>query len=85
MKRFDSQFETTGNALDTILSKKLKLEVRGIKENLLEPNTIKHHNASSAFYRCHKACESFPKVLKNMQSDFWKIIQSNLNKLKFIT
>ena len=50
MKRFGSQFETMGNALDTILSKELKLKVQNIKENPPEPNTIKHDNASSSFY-----------------------------------
>ena len=39
-KRLVSQFVPLVNALDIILSAKSSAEVQGIKENLLEPNTI---------------------------------------------
>lgn len=39
-KRLVSRFEPLVNALDSILNSKDNAEVQGIKENLLEPNTI---------------------------------------------
>ena len=39
-KRLVSRFEPLVNALDSILNSKNNAEVQGIKENLLEPNTI---------------------------------------------
>ena len=39
-KRLVSRFEPLVNALDSILNSKNNAEVQGIKENLLEPNTV---------------------------------------------